>query len=136
MTTDGEDKDLQRYGHSLTLLAATLLAACEEPPSGAARLDDPALESVREWVAGTDTAPVAPAATANATSVAPVGDMIGGLEQRLRDSPNDVKGWSLLAQSYAYTGQTARANAAVEHAVSLGANRADLEARILAAGHR
>src|SRR5215471_2007988 len=38
------------------------------------------------------------------TQAASVSSLVGGLEQRLAAQPNDVDGWALLAQSYAFMG--------------------------------
>ena len=84
---------------------------------------------MRDWAAG-DASTVS---TTPDSDVAPVGDMIGGLEQRLVNEPDDVSGWSLLAQSYAYMAQMDRAAEAVDRAVQLGADREELEARVRAA---
>ncbi len=78
--------------------------------------------------------PTAPRSTAPArqdtTSVAPVGDLVAGLEQRLAQNPDDAKGWVLLAQSYRFLGNAERAEAAVARAVALGMNEADVRQRI------
>jgi len=61
---------------------------------------------------------------------APVSSLVGGLEQRLAAQPNDVDGWALLAQSYAFMGDAAAANGAVKKAVALGMNEQELRARV------
>ena len=63
----------------------------------------------------------------------PVHAMIGGLEKKLAANPDDVKGWSLLAQSYAFTGRMQEAQDAADKAVALGADAAEMKARILRA---
>ena len=60
--------------------------------------------------------------------------MIGGLEARLREQPEDLKGWRLLARSYAYVGDMPRAASAAERAIALGADADEMRA-IVAAGH-
>jgi len=79
--------------------------------------------------------PPAPRSTTPArqdtTSVAPVGDLVAGLEQRLAQSPDDAKGWVLLAQSYQFLGNAERAEAAVARAVALGMDAADLRQRVV-----
>ena len=83
-------------------------------------------DSLNAW--NSPAAPVAaPAAT---TGQPPVHAMIGGLEKKLADNPNDVKGWSLLAQSYAFTGRMQEAREAGEKAISLGADSDEMHARI------
>lgn len=64
------------------------------------------------------------------TSVAPVGDLIAGLEQRLAQNPNDAKGWVLLAQSHAFLGNTDRVDAAIARAVTLGMDEHELRGRV------
>jgi cytochrome c-type biogenesis protein CcmH/NrfG len=119
-----------------TLVVATcftVLASCGSEDREApvvAVLDDPALDAVREWASPAGTLP---AATPPATEVAPVSAMIGGLEQRLRNSPDDAQGWSLLAQSYAFVDRMGAARDAIDRAVALGASRTELEARVLRA---
>jgi len=61
---------------------------------------------------------------------APVSSLVGGLEQRLAAQPNDVDGWALLAQSYAFMGDAAAANGAIKKAVALGMDEQALRARV------
>ena len=106
---------------------AVIFVGCqkaEQPPTHAT--PGSSLDIVREW-ANSDTAATS---TAPDSGVAPVSDMIGGLERRLAEEPDDVGGWSLLAQSYAYMAQMDRAAEAVDRAVQLGADRGELEARV------
>ena len=60
---------------------------------------------------------------------------MGGLEQRLAAKPDDVEGWALLAQSYAFMGDAAAANGAVKKAVALGMDEQTLRARVDSAMH-
>lgn len=62
-----------------------------------------------------------------------VSTLLTGLETRLQEAPNDLKGWSLLAQSYAFVGRIDDAYSAIDRAVALGADRAPLERRVRAA---
>ena len=62
--------------------------------------------------------------------VASVPSLIGGLERRLAEQPNDAAGWALLAQSYAFLGDTAGADAALRKAADLGMDEATLRARV------
>jgi cytochrome c-type biogenesis protein CcmH/NrfG len=64
------------------------------------------------------------------TQVAPVSSLVGGLEQRLAAQPNDVQGWALLAQSYAFMGDATAAEAAIKKAVALGMDEQALRARV------
>lgn len=94
-----------------------------------AQTEDNELAIVREWA--TEEGPASSSAIpAGSASVPPVEDMIAGLEARLASNPDDVEGWSLLAQSYAYIGRMSDARQAVDRAVLLGADRAALEARV------
>ncbi len=118
------------------VIAALTLLGCEKPQAVVAKndvvYDGQSLTAVRDWVSGETDQAVDPSAR-SATTAPPVGDMIGGLEDRLRANPDDLKGWSLLAQSYAFTGRMQDAANAVDRAVELGADRASLEARVLKA---
>ncbi len=62
---------------------------------------------------------------------ASVTDLLAGLEARLEESPNDGKGWLLLAQSYEHLGQVSEARSAYEKAVALGQSNAELEAKLV-----
>ena len=60
--------------------------------------------------------------------------MISQLEERLDAEPADAKGWSLLAKSYAYVGDTNGAETAISKAVSLGMEESALRAQVAAVG--
>jgi len=81
---------------------------------------------------GAERAPTAvgPADASEPVQAAPVSSLIGGLEQRLAANPDDVQGWTLLAQSYAFMGDVAAADRAVRKAVALGVDEQELRARI------
>jgi hypothetical protein len=49
-----------------------------------------------------------------------VATLLGGLEDRLKDNPNDAGGWLLLARSYQHLGKTDEARDAYARAVALG----------------
>lgn len=66
-------------------------------------------------------------------SVAPVSAMIAGLKDRLAKNPDDIGGWTLLAQSYAFTGQMQDAHWAGDRAIELGADADDIHRKILGA---
>lgn len=110
------------------VLLCALLAACESSSgdrSVAAAQTGPA----RAWLDG-----VAENKPASANyDLAPVSEMIIGLQRRLEDQPDDLKGWQLLAQSYAYTGDMQNARSAAERAVQLGADEATMSTAILSA---
>ena len=116
----------------LLVLPMLGLGACT-PESGnrndGASADDEELAIVREWAANESPAPAA-VPTTEPASVPPVEDMIAGLEARLASNPDDVEGWSLLAQSYAYIGRMSDAREAVDRAVALGAEQDALEERV------
>ena len=58
--------------------------------------------------------------------------LLGGLEARLADNPDDAKGWLLLAKSYDHLGRTADAQDAYAKAAALGMTDAALEGRLRA----
>lgn len=60
--------------------------------------------------------------------VGSVASLVGGLEQRLADNPDDGKGWLLLAQSYRHLQRNDDALDAYAHAVALGQHDASFEA--------
>ena len=62
---------------------------------------------------------------------ASVTDLLAGLEARLEESPNDGKGWLLLAQSYEHLGQIPEARSAYDRAVALGQSNTELEAKLV-----
>jgi cytochrome c-type biogenesis protein CcmH/NrfG len=80
--------------------------------------------------------PIDGKAASNPAPVDPIGAqpsvsaMIGGLQARLERDPSDVKGWALLAQSYAFIGDASAAENALARAVELGADEADLRTRV------
>lgn len=67
---------------------------------------------------------------AQAGKVASVPSLIRGLEARLGSNPSDMRGWSLLAQSFAFVGDFDSAESALMRAVELGADEADLRSRV------
>ena len=62
--------------------------------------------------------------------VAPVPDLLGGLQARLEAEPDDPKGWALLAQSHAFVGNNQSAEEAIGQAVARGFDEADLRERV------
>lgn len=79
------------------------------------------------WGAGSAAPP--PASRASATP-GTVGSLVGGLEAKLAANPDDVSGWALLAQSYAFIGDTEGTERAIAHAVALGFDEQDLRGRV------
>lgn len=65
------------------------------------------------------TATSTPAAAAAGGQAGDVDSMIGQLEQRLKDNPNDAAGWSLLGRSFMVTGRYGEAATAYDRAVKL-----------------
>lgn len=59
---------------------------------------------------------------------ASVGELVTGLEARLRQNPADAGGWLLLAKSYHHLGRAAEAKVAYGKAVALGKGDPALEA--------
>ncbi len=113
----------------LVALGLTAVAACSpaQQAPDVATLGDSGLDAVRNWASPAATALPS---TSAATEVAPVSQMIGGLERRLEQEPDDRQGWTLLAQSYAFVDRMEAANVAIDRAVALGASRTELEARV------
>ncbi len=94
-------------------------------------LGDRDLARVHAWASPPATiVEKTPARTAELDSV---GSLLAGLENRLQEQPDDLKGWSLLAQSYAFVGRMEDAYSAIDRAVALGADRVPLERRVSAA---
>ena len=63
---------------------------------------------------------------------ASVGTLIGGLEARLAQNPDDAKGWLLLARSHDHLGDNAKAWDAYSRARDLGMSDAALELKLAA----
>lgn len=82
------------------------------------------------WTAGTDARDTQASLPSN---VAPVASLIGGLEARLAEQPDDSKGWALLAQSYSFIGNTEAAERAAARAIELGFDESELRTRVDAA---
>lgn len=61
---------------------------------------------------------------------ASVGMLIGGLEARLEASPDDAKGWILLARSYDHLGEHDKAWTAYSRARDLGMTDTSLELKL------
>ena len=119
-------------GTAATLLMIATACSPTAPETELADdLVDDDLVSVHQWV--NPSPDVTPTRTPDRGQLDSVDDMLAGLEARLEREPDDVKGWSLLAQSYAYVGRMSDADAAVDCAVALGADRASLERRVLTA---
>lgn len=104
------------------------LAAAEPRPGGIADRD---LATVHSWLKSGQ--PQAEPVPPTMLELPPVEDMIHGLEQRLENNPDDRKGWSLLARSYAYVGRLGDARRAAANAVMLGDDAESLERQIAAA---
>jgi hypothetical protein len=86
---------------------------------------------------GTTHAPVVRGPPASAgVQAPPVESLLTGLEARLAEQPNDAQGWTLLAQSYAYTSDAEATERAVRRAVELGVDEAVLRERIASAQRR
>ena len=113
----------------LITMLAVIFTGCTKQP---AVEDEQTLQRMSRLIAAIDSpAASAPAPKPNSNdSVAPVGTLLEGLEQRLANEPNDAPGWALLAQSYAFVGRNEDANRAVERAVALGMNEAELTQRV------
>lgn len=63
-----------------------------------------------------------------------IAEMVQGLAARLKDNPDDLQGWTMLARSYSVLGKPDQAREAVENAVRLAPDDPDvltLQARII-----
>jgi cytochrome c-type biogenesis protein CcmH len=65
-----------------------------------------------------------------------VESLVAGLEARLAAEPDDAEGWTLLAQSYAYTSNEEAVERAVRRAVELGVDETMLRDRVASAKRR
>ena len=63
---------------------------------------------------------------------ASVGSLVGGLEARLAENPDDAKGWLLLARSHDHLGNNDEAWNAYSRARDLGMNDEALELKLAA----
>lgn len=75
-----------------------------------------------------------PSAPAPASRTGSVASLLGGLEERLRQNPDNGKDWLLLAKSYDHLGRQQEAINAYKKAAELGVTDPTLEAKFLA-GH-
>lgn len=119
-------------GNCAVLIVLVFFAACSD-----ARRTTDSDESiagsaeVQGWLGGFDGDRPVVADKPSVSNVAPVSEMISGLEERLRETPDDLRGWRLLAQSYAFVGNMDRARSAADRAVELGADTEELEATLM-----
>ncbi len=125
----------------VTLFLCAMIAGCGQSERAAepvaADSGDDLDGLMQDWISATSDDSGSPALMASPipqpTSVAPVGDLLSGLEARLEENPDDLSGWRLLAQSYAHVGRWEDAEAAAERAIELGADAEQLRAAMLAA---
>ena len=87
---------------------------------------------VRSHTSSLETTTANTRAGNNDDKVAPVSSLLGGLEKRLDENPQDGKGWLLLAQSYELLGRFDESTAAYNKAVALGMSNDELAARLYA----
>lgn len=113
-------------GRCVALITTVLLGACTDTPSPQEANETlAATAEMQAWLASAGAAPSVAAIAQNTTNVPPVAEMISGLEERLRRNPDDLKGWRLLARSYAFIGDLDQAKRAADQAILLGADRAE-----------
>ncbi len=79
----------------------------------------PSLSTYAATPTGHPQAAVEPAPASGGAAIASVDDMIGRVEARLEEDPNDVEGWRMLGWSYFRTGNLARAEEAYARALEL-----------------
>lgn len=75
-------------------------------------------------------APQAETAQVSQNKSASVGTLIGGLEARLAENPDDAKGWILLARSHDHLGNNDEAWGAYSRARELGTTDETLELKL------
>ena len=114
-----------------------MLAACEPSEKTTVRTELPVKDSdlalVQSWAAEARSSSVDATSPRPSQNLPSVATMLDGLEQRLAAHPDDVKGWTLLAASYANVGRMSDARRAKARAVELGADPQVIERQILAA---
>ena len=92
----------------------------------------PTTEELLELSRSLDAWAAQPPATSKAgIDQPPVHEMIGGLEAKLAANPDDAQGFSLLAQSYAFTGRIDDARVAADRAIALGVPAEEMQAKIV-----
>ena len=74
--------------------------------------------------------------TGEKRKIASVDQLLTGLEQRLRQDPDDGKSWLLLAKSYDHLGRTRDSVAAYARAAALGVEDTAFAAKISARGEQ
>jgi cytochrome c-type biogenesis protein CcmH len=55
-----------------------------------------------------------------------IGDMVEGLAARMKDDPDDLQGWMMLARSYTVLGESAKAREAMDNAARLAPDNSDV----------
>ncbi len=116
------------------LIAILVLSGCAERPKSMTDNELPAVSrKLNSWLDSDKPALLPTNPDAAKQNVPAVHDMVGALEDRLADNPDDMKGWSLLAQSYAFIGRMDDAQSAADRAIALGADPEQMRARILSA---
>jgi cytochrome c-type biogenesis protein CcmH len=120
---------------ALWLAGVSIAWLADREPRQPSRLDS--IESLA-WPATTEPTRDDTSAAQQGAGVqaAPVESLVSGLEARLAAQPNDAEGWSLLAQSYAYTSNEEAVERAIRRAVELGVDESTLRDRVARAGHR
>ena len=120
MTLLTHARDAWLYAAIVAFVAATIYWVVEPAQSSSS-------ETTRfEGASMSSTAPTKKEKTAS------VGDLIGGLERRLEENPNDGKGWLLLAKSHDHLGNTAAAWSSYARAKELGTSDDALEIKLTA----
>ena len=82
------------------------------------------------------TSSIASVPAAQTGGLPSVPEIVGQLEDRLAREPEDAKGWSLLAMSYAYIGNTTGAEQAIANAVRLGLEENDVRSQVAMASNQ
>lgn len=120
MTLLTHARDAWLYAAIVAFVAASIywvIEPAQSSSSDSTRFENPSIPST---------------ATTKREKTASVGDLIGGLESRLEENPNDGNGWLLLAKSHDHLGNTAAAWSSYAHAKELGSSDDALEIKLAA----
>lgn len=110
--------EAMRRSEQITL-AAVVASVCLGSVWLYTLIGSPSLSTYAAAPAGHRQAAAEPAPANGGAAIASVDDMIGRVEARLEENPDDVEGWRMLGWSYFRTGNLARAEEAYARALDL-----------------
>jgi hypothetical protein len=105
----------------LSILAALILAAIASFIA-VTQLSSPVEQDLMSEFKNSPSVTASSGSQNSSAGVAPVDELLVGLEQRLESEPDDVDGWVLLSKSYYHLNRMAEAQSAFEKARALGYN--------------